>query len=113
MTIGLGRLNTRDGRREVGDVERKMFDADVLAAVQARVMLDPLRVRAAINIVRCQNVATFAMLLHDLGHQGLDLLRRCHRGANMPAVANAALIERVAKEETLELAGHRTHHFAR
>ena len=98
--VRLGDLDARDGRSEIGDVEREELGADILAARLAEQLFHPLRGDLAVIVVGRQDVALLqSLLLDDVVDERLELLGRHHAGVDVTAVANAALVERIVEEQ--------------
>ena len=102
--VRLRDLDARDGRSEIGDVEREELGPDILAARFAQQLLHPFRGDLAVIVVGGQDVALLQpLLLDDVVDKRLELLRRHHAGVDMTAIADAALVERVVEEQAFVL----------
>ena len=111
--IGLRRLDTRDRRAEVRDVEREEVDRQNLAAIVLDVFAHPFRGDLAVIVVGRDDVGLLAPQVHGVGHQLLDRLGRGGAGVEGVAVAHAALVEGVVEIERAETAEDRPDRFAR
>ena len=112
--VGLRRLDARNRRLEVVDVEREELDRQILAAAIAGELLHPLRRDVAVVVVGRQDVgALAAKLVHHVVEERLELLRRHHARGDVAAVADTPLIERVVEEQSLEAVDDGAHHLAR
>src|SRR5580698_4771120 len=111
--IGFGRLYLGDRRTEIGDIKREEVDRRNLAAILAYIFLHPLGGDLAIIVVGGDHVDFLAPLLHGVGHELLDSLRRRDAGVELVAIANAALILRVVEIERLEFVEYGPDDFAR
>lgn len=111
--VGLGGLDLRDRRLEVGHVQREELDVQDLAAVVGGELAHPVRGDLAIVVICRNDVDLLAEGVGRVLHQLLDGLARCHARGEHVAVADAALVLVRVEIRGVELAHDRSQHLAR
>ena len=111
--VRFGGLDFLDGRAELVDVQREEVGADHGRPRFCRVLLDPVGRDLTVVVVSRHDVDLLAPALGNVGHQLVDVLRRCLAGTERVAVAHAAFVLRVVEIERIEALHHRPDDFTR